>query len=432
MSTSYPIVAQYELGDPVKRGRLGLGKRRDTEEIPKIKPHEVLVYRVGSKFVVDERRLRTYDEMVVHASSVSVVSVRRGTEVTVSFQIDSKDGLKFTVKVTFVCSVVDPVIVVRDGQVDASDVLLAYLKGYQDLFDLGLKHPISEINDLRSEAAFQVKAYMALRPPAIPGMEIALANVQVETPTVLADLGQLANEQLIQLQKVQAEELLEARRQSHILDKTAKLGEAVGDDPKRALDMAHADGGLSSQEYAERVQQLDEARQQREQAERLAAETREFTVQDRDAQWAHDDGRTESDWQRSQRELERQEAIQRRREELEADIKLRERRVALEDRDSQWAREERKAEAEWQHSQLETGRTETIQRRREELEANIKLLQMLAERGHLDTHYEDIGDLIRRIRGEVSTGRDESAEEQAALPQGGERESANEKDDNGN
>jgi hypothetical protein len=344
----------------------------------------------------------------VRASSVSVVSVRRGTEVEVSFRIDSKDASEFTVKVTFLCSVLDPVVVVRDGQVDAADALLAYLKTYQDLFDLGLKHPISEINDVRTEAAFQVKAYMALRPPGIAGMDIALANVQVETPTVLADLGQLANEQLIELQKAQSQALLEARRQSHILEKAARLGEAVGDDPGRALQLAHADGGLSSQEYAEQVQQRDEVRQQREREEQVAATARETAVEDRDAQWAHEDRRAEAIWQRGQLEIEHREAIQHRRDEMA-------RETAVEDRDAQWAHEDRRAEAEWQRGQLETERREAMQRRRDEMEANIKLLQMFAERGHLDTHYEDIGDLIRRIRGEV-------AGSQTALPRGGEQE----------
>jgi hypothetical protein len=49
----YPIVAQHELDDPVRRGPLRLGRRRDNSEIPKIKPHEVLVWRVGSRYIVD-------------------------------------------------------------------------------------------------------------------------------------------------------------------------------------------------------------------------------------------------------------------------------------------------------------------------------------------------------------------------------------------
>jgi hypothetical protein len=125
-TTSYPIVAQYELEDPVKRGPLGLGKRRENTEIPKIKPHEVLVWRVGGRYVVDRRELRVHDDTVVRASSVSIVSVRPGMEVEVSFRIDSQDSEEFNVRVIFICSVADPVVVVRDGQLDAADALLAY------------------------------------------------------------------------------------------------------------------------------------------------------------------------------------------------------------------------------------------------------------------------------------------------------------------
>ena len=75
MTGSYPIVAQYELGDPVGRGPLGLGRRRDRDEIPRTRPHEVLIWRVGNQYVMDQRELRAHDNTVVRASSVSVVSV---------------------------------------------------------------------------------------------------------------------------------------------------------------------------------------------------------------------------------------------------------------------------------------------------------------------------------------------------------------------
>jgi hypothetical protein len=380
MSTSYPIVAQYELGDPVRRGPMGVWKRREKNEIPKIKPHEVLVYRVGSKFVVDERELRVHDTMVVRASSVSVVSVQCGTDVEVSIRIDSQDASEFTVKVTFVCSVVDAVAVVRDGRVDAADALLAYLRGYQDLFDIGLKHPTSDINEVRTEAAFHVKAYLARRPPQIHGMDISVASVQVETPPVLADLGLLDREQRIELKKAESEALLDYQRLNHKLKKTADLGDAIGD-PKRAIHLAHADGGLSSQEHADRLQQLDELRQQREQADRLADEIRRNALEDRDAQWAHDDDRAEAEWRREQREIERREAQQ---------------------------------------------------RHRDEIEANVKLLQLFAERGHLDTHYEDIGDLIKQIRGELRTDPDGADGNRAALPHGAEPASTEPEGDDGN
>lgn len=115
MTTSYPIVTQRELGNPVKRGPLGLVKRRESYEIPRIKPHEVLIWRVGDRYVKDQRELRAHDDTVVHASSVSVVSVRPDTEVAVSFRIDWQDSAEFTVKVIFICSVLDPVLVVKNG-----------------------------------------------------------------------------------------------------------------------------------------------------------------------------------------------------------------------------------------------------------------------------------------------------------------------------
>lgn len=330
--SSYPIVAQYELGDPDKRGPFGLGKRRANSDIPKIKPHEVLVWRVGTRYIVDPQRLQATDDTVVRASSVSVVSVRPGTEVVVSFPIDSQDSAEFVVKVTFICSVREPDIAVRHGQVNAADALLAYLRAYQDIFSLGLEHPISEINKVRQKMAIQVKAYMTLQPPQIPGIEITSATTQVVTPDTVGKIRDLNTEQLIEMTK-----------QQHILDKRAKMTEAINHDPKAALDLAYADGGMSSQEYAERLHQIEEDRKQLEQAERIAEVTR---------------------------------------------------RQAIEDRDAEWARED--------------------QRNRQK--ANIELLKVLSESGHLDSYNMDLDDLIRRIQGDARPAVT-ADEEYEALPE---------------
>jgi CHAT domain len=345
--TSYPIVAQYELPDPGKRGPLGIGKRRDNGEIPKIKPHEVLVWRVSGRYVVDDGKLRAHDDTVVRASSVTVVSVRPGTEVEVSFQTGSMDASEFSVKATFICSVLDPEVVVRDGQVNVADTLLAYLKRDQALSNLGLAHPIEEIAKVRTKMGVQVKSYMTLQPPKIPGMEITLVTVQVGTPTAHAEIGKLHNERLTELQE-QHEASLDARRQIYILEEIAKLAETVADDPRQALDLAYADGRMTSQEYTERLRQIDQAR---EQAERLAAAARQMVVEDRDAQPARQDYfKEETAWQREQ--LERREAMQRRRE----------------------------------------------------LEAQINLLRGFAERGHLDALVVDIEELMSLFRGDVTVG----------------------------
>jgi hypothetical protein len=374
---SYPIVAQYELDDPVKRGPLGLGRRRENTEIPKIKPHEVLVWRVGGRYVVDRRELRVHDDTVVRASSVSIVSVRPGTEVEVSFRIDSQDASAFNVKVIFICSVVDPVVVVRDGQLDAADALLAYLRGYQDIFGLGIEHPISEINKVRSKMAIQIKAYMTHRPPKIPGIEITSATVQVETPIELGKIRAISTEQQIELEKNKGEALIASQRQEHVLRAKDKMTEAIGRDPLQAITYAHAEGGLTSQELADQVRQMDETRRMSKRMDRMADQTRQYSVEDRQADREHE------------YEL-------------------------------------------WRRQQDEAKRGEERDDRRHQVSANIELLKLFADRGYLDTYNADIEDIIGRITGDKSGPAVAGQDQQAELTNGQERQSRGSEDDNDN
>jgi hypothetical protein len=336
-AASYPIVAQYELDDPVRRGMLGFGKRREPSDIPKIKPHEVLVWRMGGRYIIDQRELKVHHDIVVRASSVSVVSVRPDTQVEVSFTIDSEDGLEFTVKVTFICSVVDPVVVVRDGQVHAADALLAYLRGYQDLFNLGLGYPIKKINKVRTRMAAEVKSYMTLRPPKIPGMEVTSATVQIETPAVVADIGNLTNGQRIELIEQDHAARLDSMKRDHIRDEASKLDE-VSSNPVTARNVAFVDGGMTSSDWADRSYQDRESRQLRDRMDKMAAIARDHEV--------------------------------------------------------------RMAELQWQHAQDEANRKEQLEARQAQVNANIELLKMYADRGYLDTHNADIEDLIRRVHGD--------------------------------
>jgi hypothetical protein len=354
---SYPIVSQLELEDPAKRWR---GKRRDRSEIPKIKAHEILVWRVGDKYVIDSRQLRGSDDVVVDASSVSVVSVRPGTEVAVSFRIDSKDASLFTVRVTFICSVTHPDVVVRDGQVNVADTLLAYLRGYQDLFNIGLKYPITEINSARAEMAAQVKAYMTLRPPKIPGMRIdSSPTVQVETPAQIASYEDEARKHWMEMRRQADEAELESRRQGHILDKAAKLNEAVADNAWAGLGIAVASGDMTSAEQAERLLQHDA---EKEQVERLTREARQYTVADRVAEWDHD---------------------------------------------------ERKDRIAWGRAQVEAQRADKQESLGRLLDAEQKYMEALAEAGHFDTHVEDIGAVMQRIRRIAAAGLDLASDRNA-------------------
>ena len=365
VKVSYPIVAQHVLDDAIRHGKVPIRKSREGTEIPKIRPHEVLVWRDGNRFIVDPRELRAHDHTVVHASSVSVVSVRPGTEVPVEFRIDTRDSAKFVVRVTFSCSVVDPVIVVQNGQVNAADALLEYLHAYPDLSQLGLEYSVTDVNKVRKAMAAHIKAYMAHYPPKIPGMEIGTATVHVETPVTLGKIQEINEKQLIQLAEQAAEAAVAAQVEDGILATKSKLSDAI-DDPWQATFYAQAEGTLTGQEAAQQLQQLYDAEEQRAQVESMAKKTRKQAKEERDAQWAHE------------REV-------------------------------------------WERQQTEQRDKEKREDRRDQIKANLELLKTYAERGYLDTANIDIENFISRIQGEVPDApraREVSGEDRLELSEG--------------
>jgi hypothetical protein len=262
MSQPYPIIRQSPLKEPSRRRRWGPGGARRTEgEVPTLNPHEVLVYRVNGHFIVDDGRRGLDDSRVVNATSVSVVNMRRGADVETIFEIASMDAANFAVQVNFVCSVIDPIMVVRDGQTDASEALLAYLKGYQPLFELGLRHPLSEINAVRREAGFHIKAFTTVNPPEIPGMSIALANVQVMTPDELAQHEERRRaeerERILEAERLQGQQTLKQQEQDG--EQALKQQQAQGD---RALKQQHARGDQVLRQQQHEADQLLKERQQ--------------------------------------------------------------------------------------------------------------------------------------------------------------------------
>jgi hypothetical protein len=284
MTDPYPIVKQIQLSEPVRRGVFGLlGQRRERSEIPALQPHEVLVYRVNGRFVMDDGRLGLDDDDVINATSVSVVNMRREAEVATNFTIDSQDASQFSVYVNFVCTVTDPIRVVKDGQANAGVALLSYLKGYQRLFELGLTHPLSELNALRREAGHHIKAYMTVMPPEIAGLSIDLGNVQVMTPDEIAahqkDLRKAKQDHDIAAMALESETALERRKlaaQSELgegrLANAKTTAETIGNDPNLALHLAYVSGELSAGEIADRIQAREEEREriEREDAKEAA------------------------------------------------------------------------------------------------------------------------------------------------------------------
>jgi hypothetical protein len=458
MSQFYPIVSQRQLKEPPRRGLWGLGSpRRPEDEMPALNPHEVRVYRVGGQFIVDDGRRGPDDNRVVNATSVSVVNMRRGADVGATFEIASKDAAKFTVQVNFVCSVVDPVTVVRDGQTDASESLLGYLEGYQPLFELGLKHPLTEINAVRREAGLHVKAYMTIRPPEIPGMSIALANVQVMTPQELAEheerrrkeereqsleaerlLGeqtlkqqrqqgehvlkerqqegdqvlkerqqvgdgvlrqrQQASDQLAKLMQQENEHFLGVRERQHRIEEIGSFAEVLRDNPRQVLLLAHIRGEVNADDLARRLRQLDEEDWQRareiQEAERLVKEKADEIA------WADAKERAALD----------------REDTREADAIKRADKL----RELEWSHEDKREDIKYGRAMTERDANETRELRKQEIEVELEIMREFNKRGLLDNYYPDINEMMRRIRGEpamdTTTARAVEGEAQPELP----------------
>jgi hypothetical protein len=143
------------------------------------------------------------------------------------------------------------------------------------------------------------------------------------------------------------------------------MTQAVGHDPVAALHYAFAEGRITSQEYADRLQQLHEAEEQRAQIERVADRTRQYQLEDSSAEQDHE-------------------------------------------------------QLLWERKQMEDRQREEREDRRNQVSVNLELLKMYADHGYLDTYNADIEDLIRRIRGEDKLGPEVTAGKQQAELTGGE------------
>ncbi|MEV6526356.1 RNA polymerase sigma factor, partial [Longispora sp. NPDC051575] len=116
MTARYPIITQQYLNPVPDRGFLGMGKKvRALDEVPKPHAHQVLVYRVGGRYVLDSSRLGMESEDVLAADHVTLVDVGRDRPVTVRLTIPSAEAADFTLQVTFVCTVNDAVRVVQNN-----------------------------------------------------------------------------------------------------------------------------------------------------------------------------------------------------------------------------------------------------------------------------------------------------------------------------
>ncbi|NEC31502.1 hypothetical protein G3I20_34095 [Streptomyces sp. SID8111] len=196
MAENYPLVEQREYGRPDKR--VGWPTRRpvrDDNDIPRIAPHQVRVYRVGDDYIEDPGMLRPDDPVVTRAGSVTVVDRRIEVPVGVETRIPSREAGEFTVRITFYCTVTDACAVVRDGVTDLEALLLGHLRDVPGLTEDGHDLPIDGSATVRDRIDARLTAYHEMRPAPLSGLRVRCGLVEVRTPAEHAeDVARLERE----------------------------------------------------------------------------------------------------------------------------------------------------------------------------------------------------------------------------------------------
>jgi hypothetical protein len=184
--TTYPVIAQRTLGPPAKSlWRL----RRDLTELPTRLPGTELVARVDDKFEVLPGRLHDTDKVLLDALEILVIDTNPGRRIETKLELASQvPGESFRVRVTFSCTVTDPLEVAAAAPRDIVPVLRSHVEGDRTLMGAGEKFSIKDSGTkLRQYVTARITAWCLGRRPPARGMEIELASIEVDTPGTLRD-----------------------------------------------------------------------------------------------------------------------------------------------------------------------------------------------------------------------------------------------------
>ncbi|MGC5034174.1 hypothetical protein ACPXCS_05895 [Streptomyces sp. DT190] len=186
---NYPVIAEHIL--PTVQGTWW-SRRRRREDVPPLPPGAAYVFRIGGNY-------RTFPEGMVFdpshpdvldASSVSLVDTRARL-VDVERPLPSmSEADNFTLRASFTCQVTDPTVVARQGVIDVTVPLRAYLLGDSDLPRVSAGHRVEEINAVRTEAGHRMTAYSAIVPPRVAGMSVEFVSAEVHASDDLRDWEQ--------------------------------------------------------------------------------------------------------------------------------------------------------------------------------------------------------------------------------------------------
>ncbi|WP_445526536.1 hypothetical protein [Streptomyces cyslabdanicus] len=167
-------------------------RRRHRGDVPPLPPGAVYVFRVGGNYCLFPEGM-VFDPThpdVLDASSVSLVDTRARL-VDVERPLPSvSEADNFTVRASFTCQVTDPVVIARQGIIDVTVPLRAYLMGDGDLPRVSAAYRVEEVNAVRTEVSHRMTAYSTIVPPRVAGMSVEFVSAEVHASDDLRDWEQ--------------------------------------------------------------------------------------------------------------------------------------------------------------------------------------------------------------------------------------------------
>ncbi|MBU3866596.1 hypothetical protein KN815_21760 [Streptomyces sp. 4503] len=279
---NYPVVAEQGLG--VVQGSWW-SRRRRRDDLPPLPPGAVYVFRVGGNYRQFPEGM-VFDSShpdVVDAASVSLVDVR-ARMVEVERTVPSvSEADSFTIRASFACQVTDPTIIARQGIVDVTVPLRAYLAGDTELPRVSAGHRVEEVNAVRREVTHRMTAYSAIVAPRVAGMNVDFISAEVHASDDLRNWEQkLRDERRSQeLRRGQRDfETQETHRVAELLAQGSDYADAFGITRNR-IDVADAAARIhrtTEDETVRRHQASQEDREHVRMRETADAQTRRDMV----------------------------------------------------------------------------------------------------------------------------------------------------------
>jgi hypothetical protein len=288
--SNYPIISQRSLPKAQRGGPWGIGPRsRQASDIPLPNPHEAVVYKSGGIYVVDDGRSRLDDDHIRNATNITVINVRVKEPISALLPIPAARGAEFTVRVTFLCTVRKPEVVLDAGLMDMETLLVQYLRQHQPLFHVGERSELGEVNEVRRDVNAAVRAYTTIRPPDYPGMDVEVGSVEVLTPDEYAKFENTRTER-----QREGQLSSEEQRQKSALDQELGQLQQVRDVERQRFDQQLAAQAAANKKLLDEMQQ---------QYEDTLVRMRQRTAHDIESQQANHDRAIDAESSEHQRRM---------------------------------------------------------------------------------------------------------------------------------